>query len=82
MASEFSKLLGKDVNYVAVPPQAAREAMQGMGLPEFLVEGYVELYDGFAQGLFAETTDSVETITGSKAHTFAEYAEAFKGFFA
>ena len=33
VASTFSELLGKDVNYVDVPPQAAREAMQGMGCP-------------------------------------------------
>ena len=81
VAVTFSELLGKEVNYVDVPPQTAREAMQGMGMPEFLVEGYLELYDGFAQGLFSGTFDSVEEITGKVPYTFKEYAEAFKSFF-
>ena len=81
VASTFSKLLGKEVKYVNVPPEAAREAMQGMGMPNFLVEGYLELYDGFSQGLFAEPSSDVETVSGKAPFTFSEYAEAFKKYF-
>ena len=81
VATTFSKLVGKEVKYVDVPPQAAREAMQGMGMSEFLVGGYLELYDGFAQGLFAEPTTDVKTVSGKEPFAFSEYAEAFKQYF-
>jgi uncharacterized protein YbjT (DUF2867 family) len=81
VAADFSELLGRPVQFVDVPPQAAREAMTGMGMPEFLVEGYLELYEGFAEGLFSEVKPSVESLTGTAPHAFDAYAEAFGGFF-
>jgi len=82
VASSLSDLLDKDVKYVAVPPDAAREAMKGMGMSDFLVEGYLELYDGFAQGLFADATGDVEAVSGKAPFAFPDFAGAFKQAFA
>jgi len=50
VAASFTKALGKSINYVAVPFEASKESMMGMGFPEFIVDGYVELSQGFSQG--------------------------------
>jgi uncharacterized protein YbjT (DUF2867 family) len=81
VAASFARLLGRPVQYVDVPPQAAREAMAGMGMPEFLVEGYLELYQGFAAGDFSAVLPTVEQLTGTPPHSFDDFAEAFGQYF-
>ncbi len=42
IAAGLSKALGKEVKYVDVPLEAAREAMVGMGLPEWMADAMTE----------------------------------------
>ena len=83
VASALSKALGKEVSYVDVPPEAAREAMLGMGMPEWITDGFVELLEGFSQGFADSTTSTVEELTGHPARSFEtfarDYAEVFGG---
>ena len=44
VAAAFSEALGKQVNYVRVPYEAAKVAFLGMGYPEWQVDGIMELY--------------------------------------
>ena len=55
VADGLTKALGKQVTYVDVPPEAAREAIVGMGMPEWDADGYLELFEGFSEG-FADMT--------------------------
>lgn len=50
VANTFTKVFEKEVNYVPVPHEASKEAMMGMGFPEFIVEGFIELNVGFTNG--------------------------------
>lgn len=77
VAAGLSKALGKEVTYVDVPPQAAREAMLGMGMPEWITEGYIELMDGFSQNWADTTTPNVENITGHPARSYETFAKDF-----
>jgi uncharacterized protein YbjT (DUF2867 family) len=81
VAATFSKVLGKEVNYVAVPHEASKEAMMNMDFPEFIVDGYVELSQGFAQGIADTTTSNVEALSGHPARSIEEFTEDFKGYF-
>jgi uncharacterized protein YbjT (DUF2867 family) len=45
VASGLSKALGKEVRYVNVPMPAAREAMIGVGMPEWVAEAYCKYID-------------------------------------
>lgn len=82
MAREFSNVLGKEVKYVEVPMEAARSAMLGMGMDEWLVNALVELYDYYGAGRADMVTDDVRKVAGQEAITFAQfardYAQAFK----
>ena len=81
VATSFSKVLGKSINYVAVPHEASKESMMGMGFPEFIVDGYVELSQGFSQG-FADTTNgNVEELSGHAARSIDDFTKDFKPFF-
>jgi uncharacterized protein YbjT (DUF2867 family) len=81
VATSFAKVLDKEINYVAVPHEASKEAMMGMGFPEFIVDGYVELSQGFAHGFADITTDNVEALSGHKARSIDDFTKDFKGYF-
>jgi NAD(P)H dehydrogenase (quinone) len=81
VAASFSKVLGKAINYVAVPHEASKESMVGMGFPEFIVDGYVELSQGFSQGFADTTTGHVEALSGHPARSIDDFTQDFKSFF-
>ena len=57
------------------------EAMLGMGFPEFVVDGYIELNEGFSNG-FADTSNgNVKTLTGHKPCSVDDFTRDFKGYF-
>ncbi len=67
VASSIGKAIGEDVEYVPVPHEAAKEAMVGMGVPEWIVDGYVELSIGFENNFANTTTDGVATLAMRRA---------------
>jgi len=81
MAATFSKVLGKEVKYVAVPHEAALQSMVGMGFPEWIARGYGELMEGFSQGFAEKPTDNVATLTGHPARSFEQFARDFARYF-
>ncbi len=77
VADGLSKATGKEVSYVDVPLDAARQAMVGMGMPEWIAEGHVELMEGFSEGYADLTTPHVQQLTGSPARSFETFARDF-----
>ncbi len=77
VASTFSKVLGKDVSYVSVPGEAALQSMVGMGFPEWIAKGYVELSEGFGENFANRVTDNVATLTGHPARSFKQFARDY-----
>jgi uncharacterized protein YbjT (DUF2867 family) len=81
VARLLSDALGKEVSYVAVPHEAAAEAMLGMGMPEWVVAGYGELSEGFAEGYADTTTDGVERLAGHPPRSYAAFAREHRSAF-
>jgi uncharacterized protein YbjT (DUF2867 family) len=77
VAAAIAKAIGKDVKYVPVPHEAAREAMVGMGFPEWIVDGYIELNAGFEAGFADTTTDGVQKLAGHAPRSFEDFASDF-----
>ena len=81
VAEVLSRVTGRPIEYVPVPHEAAREAMLAMGVPEWIVEGYVELDAGFEDGFADRTTGNVEKLSGHEPRDFErfalDYAEVF-----
>jgi uncharacterized protein YbjT (DUF2867 family) len=79
VAAGIGKAVGKDVNYVPVPHDAAKQAMMDMGVPEWIVDGYVELSIGFENNFANTTTDGVEKLAGHPPRSFEQFAADFEG---
>jgi uncharacterized protein YbjT (DUF2867 family) len=78
-AAAVGKAIGKEVKYVPVPHEAAKQAMVGMGFPEWIVDGYVELSVGFEDNFANTTTDGVEKLAGHAPRSFEQFAAEFAG---
>lgn len=74
VAATLSRVLGKPVKYVDVPPETARDSMLKAGMPAWNADAVTELYGAFATGQFGYTTDSVERITGQPPIPFERFA--------
>ncbi len=81
VARGLSGALGKEVSYVNVPLEASKEAMMGMGMPEWTVDGYMELFAEFAINWGDRTTSAVEELTGHPARSIEQFANDFAGVF-
>jgi uncharacterized protein YbjT (DUF2867 family) len=81
VATSFTKELGRQVNYIPVPHEASKDAMMNMGFPEFIVDGYIELNEGFTNG-FADTANkNVETLTGHAPRSVNNFTRDFREYF-
>jgi len=81
-AGALGAALGKPVNYVDVPISAARESMVGMGIDPWVVDGYMELFEGFADNWGDKTSDDTRKLLGRPARGYREFVADYKGAFA
>lgn len=82
IAEKIGEAIGRPVQYVDVPPDAAREGMIAAGYPAWLAEALVELYSYFATGAAADVSGNVEKLTGKKPRPLEVFAKDFAGIFA
>jgi hypothetical protein len=61
------------VRYVDVPEAAAQQAMQGMGMPEVMIDWLMSLNHVVKQGWAARITDDVQQLTGHAPRRFADF---------
>ena len=82
IAEIISQVVGRKINYVDVPEDAARSEMKQSGMPDVLIDMTMELYELYKAGYASDVTPTVEQVTGKKPISFVQfandYAEAFK----
>jgi uncharacterized protein YbjT (DUF2867 family) len=81
-AAALGAELGKPVNYVSVPISAARESMVGMGMDPWVVDGYMELFEGFADDWGNKASNDIQTLLERPARGLRGFVADFKGYFA
>jgi uncharacterized protein YbjT (DUF2867 family) len=74
IAAELSSATGGSVDYVDVPEEAARQGLEGAGMPEWLVEHLVQLFALIRADALNVVTDAVRGLTGRQPRAFAEFA--------
>ena len=74
VAADVSAAVGREVEFVDVPDEGARQALVDAGLPDFVAEQLVKIFGLLRQGMAAEVTDAVEMLTGRPPRSFASFA--------
>lgn len=73
-AAALSAAIGKPVDYIDVPDAMARDGMLQAGLPPWLADQLVILWQQLRQGAASETTDVVRVLTGREPRSVADFA--------
>jgi uncharacterized protein YbjT (DUF2867 family) len=81
VAEALSAATGRQVRFVDVPEEAAREGMVQAGMPDWLVQQFIGAFGLIRRGELEETTDTVRSLTGHKPRPFAEFAHNHAGLF-
>ena len=76
VAEKLSRALGREIKYVAIPPDAFRQGAKAAGLPDFYIDALLDL-DAFYGAYEQTVADSVERVTGSKPRNFDEFARDY-----
>ena len=76
LAAAFTEALGKEVKFVQVPPEAAKQAMVGKGWPEWQVDGILEILKLVEEGdsiLTVGDADAFRSLTGEDPTSMKEW---------
>jgi uncharacterized protein YbjT (DUF2867 family) len=76
LAKRISKVTGRAVNYVDVPEAAQREAMLGLGMPEWQVAALLELQQYYKQGGGAKTDGLLKALIEREPVALEQYLTA------
>jgi uncharacterized protein YbjT (DUF2867 family) len=82
VAEELCAATGQRIPFVAVPDEAAQQAMIGAGLPEFVADQLIALFGALRRGAYERTSDSVRVLTGREPRSFAQFAREHANLFA
>ncbi|WP_369148581.1 SDR family oxidoreductase [Streptomyces sp. R44] len=74
VAGRLSTALGRAVEYVSVPDEATLAGMLGAGMPAWLAEGVVGVFQLLREGANDHTTDSVLRLTGHAPRSVDDFA--------
>jgi uncharacterized protein YbjT (DUF2867 family) len=80
-AETLGHVLGKPVLYVALPQEAARDAMLGFGLSPWFVGNVCDYGRVYSQGWGDFVTGDFTDVTGRKARSFQQFATDFAAAF-
>jgi uncharacterized protein YbjT (DUF2867 family) len=68
--------LGHKYTYVDVPEDTARQAMENMKMPLWLVDGFMELHGLVKHGYAANASDGVQAVLGRPPRSLREWARS------
>lgn len=81
IAATFSRVLGREVKYVDVPPDAAKQGMTQAGMPDWLADAINELSAQMKAGRFATVSDVVERVGRKPPVTLEQFVREHAGAF-
>jgi uncharacterized protein YbjT (DUF2867 family) len=82
VADHLSKAVGREIEYLNVPDEAALQGMIEQGLPEFVAAQIVAVFGVLRGGGQERTTGTVQSLTGREPRGFAEFAREHARLFA
>lgn len=74
VAGELSAATGRDIAFIDVPDEDAKQGMVEAGLPIFVAEQIVRIHAMARQGVAEQCTPTVEALIGTAPRPFARFA--------
>ncbi len=81
VASTISEVTGNEIEYVQVPPEAARSAMEEKDMPEWLMNHMGAMFGIVGRGEMAHESDWVQELTGHAPRTLKDWLTGAKASF-
>ena len=74
LANELTKVLGRTISHVSLPPADLKHAMIAEGVPEGIADRMLDLERYFREDQTSRITDDIKQVTGRDPRGFAQYA--------
>ena len=81
MAHRLSDAVGREIEYVDVPPAAMKETLLGIGFPAWQTDGLLEEYAAWSQNEAAQIASGVRDATGQEPRNFETFARDYAASF-
>ena len=81
MAAMIGAAVGKDVKYVAVPFEAARQSMADVGMDDWMINVMKDYMAAYSTNWGNFVTDDFQRVTGKAPRSFKHFANDFAGVF-
>jgi len=81
VARDLSETVGREIEYLNVPDEAAQQSMTSQGLPEFVAAQIVRIFGALRQGAQERSIGTVRALTGYEPHAFADFAREYAHLF-
>jgi len=77
VAEKISRVAGRKISYVDLPPAEFRKALLSAGMPEWSADALLDLQRLYREGKASLVTDAIERLTGRKPITFDQFAHDY-----
>jgi uncharacterized protein YbjT (DUF2867 family) len=77
VAERISRVAGRKISYVDLPPAEFKKAVLSAGTPEWSADALLDLQRLYREGKASVVTNDVERITGRKPITFDQFARDY-----
>jgi len=77
VAEKISRVAGRKISYVDLPPADLKKAILSAGTPEWSAEALLDLQRLYREGKASLVTDDVERLTGRRPITFDQFARDY-----
>ena len=77
VAEKISRIVGRKISYVDLPPAELRKAILSAGAPEWSADALLDLQRLYREGKASMVTDDIERLTGRKPISFDQFARDY-----
>jgi uncharacterized protein YbjT (DUF2867 family) len=77
VAEKLSRVAGRKISYVDLPPAQLKKAILSAGRPEWSADSLIDLLRLYREGRASLLTDDIERLTGHKPITFDQFANNY-----
>lgn len=77
VAEKISRVAGRKIRYVDLPPDEFKKALLSTGMPEWSADALLDLQRLYREGKSSQVTDNVERLTGHNPITFDQFARDY-----